>query len=140
MLYFLLEKLLSILHHKTLLLIFAHWASVNLLSVSDIFFCLTNLWTEIYLLIFCLYFIKLVFYNKTVVRWGEAVSHPVRLSARVRQGSVLSPSLFSFFVNSVFCKLSKSRLGCHIKGICFNSLMYADEPLLLSLTASDLKK
>jgi len=48
---------------------------------------------------------------ETVVKWGEAVSHPVRILAGVRQGSVLSPSLFSLLVNSVLCKLSKSGLG-----------------------------
>jgi len=70
---------------------------------------------------------------------GEAVSHPVRLSAGVRQGSVLSTSLFSLFANSDLCKLSKSGLGCHIKGLCFNALMYADDLLLLSITGSDLQ-
>jgi len=49
----------------------------------------------------------------TVVSWGEAISPPVWLSARVRQGSVLSPSLFFVFVSSALCKLSKSGLGCH---------------------------
>jgi len=45
------RKLLIILPHKTPLLIFAHWTSVRLLTVSAILICLTNFWTEIYLLI-----------------------------------------------------------------------------------------
>jgi len=49
------RKLLIILPHKTPLLIFAHWTSVRLLTVSAILICLTNFWTEIYLLIFSVF-------------------------------------------------------------------------------------
>ena len=89
-------------------------------------------------------FIALLYnwYSKmeTVVRWGAVFSHSVRLLAGVRQGSVLAPSLFSVFVDSLLLKLSACKLGCHIKGFCFNSIMYADDLLLLSLSISDLQK
>jgi len=86
--------------------------------------------------------ILLNWYSKmeTVVRWGSAFSRSVRLSAGVRQGSVLAPSLFSIFVDNILVKLSHSSLGCYIKGLCFNAIMYADDLLLLTLSISDLHK
>ena len=45
------------------------------------------------------------------VRWSDALSDPVPLTAGVRQGSVLSPLLFSAYVDVVLIELDKSRLG-----------------------------
>ena len=55
-------------------------------------------------------------YDKTftIVKWKECFSHNVRLSAGVRQGGILSPLLFSVFVDIVLVKLRSCSLGCHI--------------------------
>jgi len=52
------------------------------------------------------------------VKWGDAFSHSIRLTAGVRQGSVLVPSLFALYVDDLLLKLNKSGLGCHIKNFC----------------------
>jgi len=75
----------------------------------------------------------------TVVRWGSALSRSVPLVAGVRQGSVLAPALFSFFVNDILVKLARSGTGCHIKNFCVNAIMYADDLLLLSLSLDDMQ-
>jgi len=75
-----------------------------------------------------------------VVRWNNIFSRPIRLTKGVRQGSVLAPALFSIFVNDILIKLSRSSLGCHINGLVFNAIMYADDLLLLSLSLSDMRK
>ena len=74
-----------------------------------------------------------------VVKWKMSLSHAVKLNAGVRQGGILSPYLFAVFVNNVLEKLSKCKLGCHVKSICCNALMYADDLLLLSISMTDLR-
>ena len=73
------------------------------------------------------------------VRWLCNISKPVKLIAGVRQGSVLGPYLFSFFVNILLVKLGNSGLGCHIKTLCFNAVMYADDLLLLSVSITHMQ-
>jgi len=86
--------------------------------------------------------IKLLYcwYSKVfnVVKWGNDISALFKLSSGVRQGGILSPAFFALYVNDVLLKLEKSKLGCHIKLRCFNSLMYADDLLLLSVSVSHL--
>jgi hypothetical protein len=73
-----------------------------------------------------------------VVRWGNCTSVLFKLSSGVRQGGILSPAFFAIYVNDVLVKLEKSKLGCHIKIQCYNSLMYADDLILLSVSVSHL--
>ena len=64
------------------------------------------------------------------------MSKRIRLTAGVRQGGVLSPYLFSIFIDNLLCKLRTSSLGCDINTIC----MYADDLLLMSISITDLQK
>ena len=75
----------------------------------------------------------------TCVRWETKVTGFSQLSAGVRQGGVLSPILFAIYVDGVLQRLSKSKLGCHIKKTCLNAFMYADDLLLLSTSVTDLQ-
>ena len=47
----------------------------------------------------------------STVRWGDAHSKLFKLTAGVRQGGILSPALFSVFVNDVLLKLEKVKKG-----------------------------
>src|SRR6266516_1440953 len=73
------------------------------------------------------------------VKWNGILSEPVFLSSGVRQGGVLSPLLFSAYVDVVLSELGKSSLGCFINKRCFNSFMYADDLILLSISVADLQ-
>ena len=73
------------------------------------------------------------------VKWGDAVSDKISLAAGVRQGSVLSPLLFSVYVDCILDKLDKSGFGCYLGKRCYNSFMYADDLVLLSISVSDLQ-
>jgi len=38
----------------------------------------------------------------------------------------ISPYLFAVYTDSVYHKAAATRVGCYIKGVCLNILMYAD--------------
>ena len=58
------------------------------------------------------------------------------LSSGIWQGDVLSPYLFAMYIDSVIMKVAASNVGCHIKWICINILIYADDILLLAPSIS----
>ena len=68
----------------------------------------------------------------TCVRWGPFVSRFVNLSCGVRQGGVLSPHLFSIYVDDVIDKITRSNTGCNVRLMCISIFMYADDILILS--------
>jgi len=63
-----------------------------------------------------------------------------KLNAGVRQGGVLSPRLFTVFVNDMLLKLQFCGFGCHISGTSCGCLMYADDLILLSASLTHLQK
>jgi len=74
------------------------------------------------------------------VRRGAAMSIFVNLMSGVKQVGVLSPALFSVFVDDLVSKLEKCGLGCYFKGLCVNSLMYADDLILLSISVTHMQQ
>ena len=75
-----------------------------------------------------------------VVRWNGQVSSSLSVSSGVRQGGILSPSLFNLYVNCFITQLRNSDLGCHVKNIYLGCLMYADDLLLISSSVIDLQR
>ena len=60
----------------------------------------------------------------------------------VRQGGVLSPSLFNISINAIIMNLKLSGHGCHgchINNIFFGCAMYADDLIILSASQSGLQ-
>src|SRR6266496_6532931 len=78
--------------------------------------------------------------SSSKVRWGNSYSEPFGVRAGTRQGGVFSPVLFSIFIDDVLCKLEESNCGCFIRNVCFNSLLYADDLILLSISVYDMLK
>ena len=83
-------------------------------------------------------FINVLMYwymNMTVVcKWGNSVSFEFRVLSGVRQGGILSPSLFSLYVDELISILRKSHVGCHLIDLFVGCLFYADDLALLSPT------
>jgi len=73
-----------------------------------------------------------------IIKWCGVLSCKIPLEAGVRQGSILSPLLFSLYVDCVLDKLENSGLGCFNNSRCYNSYMYADDLIIIttSLTHS----
>ena len=78
--------------------------------------------------------------NSTSIKWQNIKSHDIPLMSGVKQGGILSPLLFTLYVDIVLEKLENSKLGCFIGYKCYNSFMYADDLMLLSITVTDLQR
>ena len=66
------------------------------------------------------------------VRWNSQDSSPFSVQNGVRQGAVLSPILFSLYVNELIEILRASGMGCHVGQMYFGIVAYADDILLLA--------
>ena len=70
------------------------------------------------------------------VRWGKARSRSFGIVNGTRQGSVLSPALFSVYMDDLMTKLRRSGVGCHLGGVFCGVVGYADDILLLAPSRS----
>ena len=66
--------------------------------------------------------------NQTMrVRWGAEVSKSFSVTNGVRQGSVLSPLLFSVYIDHLSYSLNQIATGYCVGDNCLNHLIYADD-------------
>ena len=85
----------------------------------------------------------LVFMYEEQVDWvklGGKQSSSFKLTNGTRQGSVLSPLLFSVYLDDLLVKLRDMQLGCHIGGWWYGALGYADDLALLAPNREVLQK
>ena len=54
------------------------------------------------------------------------------ISISVRQGRILSPKLFSVYIDDLSDKLVMCKVGCYIDNQCMNHVMYADDICLMA--------
>jgi hypothetical protein len=82
--------------------------------------------------VLCLFLIRLYLSQKIRVRWGSHCSEEAHVSNGVKQGGVLSPLLFTVYIDVLLNDLASAGLGCHIGNVYCGSLGYADDIVLLS--------
>ena len=72
------------------------------------------------------------------VRWHGALSNCFEILAGVRQGGVISPSLFALYVDELIVKLQSAGLGCIFHGVYtrLGCVMCADDLALLAYSIS----
>ena len=68
----------------------------------------------------------------SVVKWNGTLSESFRVFTGVRQGGVLSPHLFSIYIDDLIVKLRSLKNGCHIADVFLACLVYADDIVLLA--------
>ena len=81
----------------------------------------------------------LLFWNQmqnVCIKWGNSYSHYFTICNGVRQGGILSPRLFTLYVNQLTDGLLSCNAGSYINDMCINHVMYADDICLLALSAS----
>ena len=77
--------------------------------------------------------------QKLQVKWNSYISPKFEVTNGVRQGGVLSPRLFSVYVDELLEKLKISGAGCHIGHIFVGALGYADDIILLCPSISGMQ-
>lgn len=70
------------------------------------------------------------------IKFGNYFSNEFSVKCGVRQGGVISPTLFCLYVDDTLAKLSK--YGCKINNISFGAIMYADDLALLAPSVAEL--
>ena len=74
------------------------------------------------------------------VRWNKSLSENFSVVNGVRQGAVLSPSLFSLYMDKLLISLEASDYGCHVGNFFYGASAYADDLILLSPTRQGLQE
>ena len=74
------------------------------------------------------------------VRWRSNFSYEFPIRNGVRQGAVLSPVLFCFYMDNLFSLLRKSGAGCCIDEYYAGVFGYADDLLLICPSRDGLQK
>ena len=86
---------------------------------------------------------KLLYYMYTnqvcTVKWNNELSDCFNVSNGVKQGGVISPLLFSCYIDNLFSQLQHSGLGCHVGLSYAGAFGYADDIALLAPSLQCLK-
>lgn len=70
--------------------------------------------------------------QKGFVKLLDRRSESFSITNGTRQGSVLSPSLFSVYLDELLLELRNLRVGCHVGGWYFGAACFADDLFLLA--------
>ena len=82
-----------------------------------------------------------VYLNQSAcVSWGNELSEEFSVKNGVKQGAILSPTLFSIYIDGIFDILKISGFGCTIKNNYYGAIAYADDIVLLSPNRDGLQK
>ena len=87
--------------------------------------------------------IRNLYWKQTAaVRVSNDVTEPIKINRGVRQGCVLSPSLFNLYSEWIFreCEEEISKIGIQVGGARLNNIRYADDTVLIADNENDLKK
>ena len=72
------------------------------------------------------------------VRWNNSLSPLFSVTNGVRQGGVLSPILFTVYLDNLLSSLKSLGIGCHWDRLFVGAVSYADNIALLAASPSAL--
>ena len=68
------------------------------------------------------------------VKWGDTKSDLFTIINGTRQGSMISPALWSIYLDMLIKELRELGVGCHVGGLFMGVVGYADDLLLMAPT------
>ena len=71
---------------------------------------------------------------------GTSISESFPIENGVRQGGILSPNLFNFYIDALSTRLNSIPAGCKIGNLMVNHLAYADDLVLLCPSLKGLQR
>lgn len=83
-----------------------------------------------------------LYYNqKAVIRVDDKKTEEIEIKRGVRQGCILSPTLFNLYSEHIFQKaLADESAGIKVNGIPINNIRYADDTAIITETLEDLQR
>ena len=78
-------------------------------------------------------------FNNAVVQYNNTVSSSFNMETGVKQGSVLSAYLFTLYMDNLVNALIDTRVGCMMGSRLVNTLVYADDVVLIAPSVGALK-
>ena len=78
--------------------------------------------------------------NNAYVKWKNTKSTNFRMMNGVKQGGVLSPTLFAVYLDRLLRQIHTLGLGCFMGNIYANAFAYADDVIILSPICSAMRK
>lgn len=66
------------------------------------------------------------------VKWDNCFSDWFSITAGVRQGGILSPDLYSIYVDDLLSRLESTGKGCYFHRVFAAALFYADDMAIMA--------
>ena len=77
---------------------------------------------------------------KAKVKWNGLFSSTFQILNGIKQGGVISPLLFTLYVDILIERVIGSQLGCYVGDKCSSIFLYADDIILLSPSRTALSR
>ena len=74
------------------------------------------------------------------IRWNSVESSSFKVKNGVRQGAIISPSLFCVYLDTLLSQLRDAGIGCHLSGVFIGAFGYADDVTLLAPSRQGLQE